>query len=414
MHVEIDHGLEHLQLEVPEGKLVASHRPKPAEPLTDPAAAVRAALETPLGFPALRRALTPDDHVAVFVDERLPRLAELLTPLLEHLVEARIAPDMITLIGESSASGQPWVNELPDTFQDVHVEVHDASDRRKLSYLATTRAGRRIYLNRTAVDADQLVVLSHRGYDPLLGYSGAEGAIYPALSDEATRQELLDRLSLLAPGTAAWPVRQEAAEVAWLLGAPFFVQVIEGPGGDVLHVLGGLKESSDEGQRLLDAQWRITVEKPADLVIASLGGDPAQHDFGDLARALAAASRVVQPGGKIVLLTGSAPVLGPGSALLRQAEDAGQALELLRKQKPPDMAAAFEWASAAQRATLYLYSGLPEETVEELFTVPLDQAGQVQRLINEAGSYLVLNHAHQTMAVVEDASRKRSVPGGSS
>src|SRR5262245_459980 len=39
-----------------------------------PAALVRDALEHPVGFEPLRRALTPDDHVAVVVDDKLPYL----------------------------------------------------------------------------------------------------------------------------------------------------------------------------------------------------------------------------------------------------------------------------------------------------------------------------------------------------
>src|SRR5207302_1805342 len=105
--------------------------------------------------------------------------------------------------------------------------------------------------------ADQLVVLTRRGYDPLLGYSGAEGALYPALGDDAALQESWERLSMAAPGPAPWPLRQEAAEVAWLLGVPFLVQVIEGAGCEVAHVIGGPVESGAEGQRLLDARWRV-------------------------------------------------------------------------------------------------------------------------------------------------------------
>ena len=69
----------------------------------------------------------------------------------------------------------------------MRTEIHDPADRRKLAYLATTGAGRRVYLNRTLVDADFVIVLSGRDYDPLTGYAGAEVAVFPALSDEETR-----------------------------------------------------------------------------------------------------------------------------------------------------------------------------------------------------------------------------------
>src|SRR5438094_2030669 len=191
MQIGIDYGREHLDAEVPASRLVGVQRHPPAPPLADPAAAVRTALETPLGFPALRRALTPDDHIALVVDEHLPQLPQLLIPILEHVRLAHVPAEAITLLCPPPALPQQgWLNDLPDAFQELKVEIHDPTNRQHLSYLATTRQGRRLYLNRTAVDAHQLIVLAHRGYDPLLGYSGAEGAIYPALSDEATRQEM--------------------------------------------------------------------------------------------------------------------------------------------------------------------------------------------------------------------------------
>jgi len=400
MRRRIDYGRSHLELEIEAGRLVDVAREPATPPLADPTAGVRFALENPHDFPALRRALTPDDHVAIVVDEHLPQLVRLLVPLLEHLREAQVTPDAVTLVCAPPSSTQDWMEGLPDAFQDVHIEVHDPTDRRKLSYLATTRQGRRIYLNRTAVDADQLVVLSRRTYDPLLGYGGGEGALYPALSDEATRQEAWGRLSLAAPQEAAWPVRQEANEVAWLLGAPFLVQVIEGSGEDVAAVVGGSISSSIEGQRLLDARWRQTVASTADTVVAALAGDPGQHDFNDLARALACAARVVRPNGRIVLLTEAAPRLGVGADLLRGTDDHTEALRLLKQQKPGDMAAAFQWVSAAQQAHIYLLSGFGSEITEELFATPLDDAKQVQRLLAGEGSCLFLDDAHKGLAVL--------------
>lgn len=400
MRLGIHYGRESLDLEVRDGSLVSVQRAPVAPALVGPAAAVHAALEAPLGFPALRRALTPEDHVAVLVDERLPHLPELLTAVLEHIAQARVAPEVIALLCPSPSSGQPWLEALPAAFEEVRLEVHDPTDRKKLSYLATTRGGRRVYLNRTAVDADLLVILSDRGYDPLLGYGGAEGALYPAFSDEATRRLLDEQLSLKAPDRQPWPIRQEAVEVAWLLGAPFLVQVIEGSGDDIAHVVGGVADSAEAGERLLDARWRLTVDRPADTVIASVRGDPARHDFADLARALACAARVVQPNGRIVLLSQAAPRLGPAAELLRQAEEPRRALELLRQHHGADRTAAFQWASAAERARIYLLSGLPGETAEELFAVPVEKASQVQRLLGSEGSYLFVEDAHKALAVM--------------
>jgi nickel-dependent lactate racemase len=401
MHETLRYGREQLDCEVQDAKLIGSRTAQPIHPLPDLGAAVRAALETPIGFPPLCRALTPDDHVTIVVDERSPRLVELLVPILEHIAEAHVAPADITLLCPPSSSRQEWLEELPERFQDVHCQVHAPDDRKQLSYLATTKGGRRLYLNRTAVDADQLVVLSDRRYDPRLGYAGAEASLFPALSDEATLAETNDRLSMNAPGETPWPLRKEAAEAAWLLGAPFFVQVIAGEGDDIAHVLGGLADTSGEGQRQFDARWRRTVAARAQTVLATVSGDPARQDFGDLAAALACATRVVQSGGRIILLSAITPELGPAGELLRQADTPDEALTLLHKQKPADMAAAFEWAHAARHAHIYLLSGLSADATEELFATPLDRASQAARLLEEEGSCLVLNDAHKMLAVTE-------------
>src|SRR5262249_52097848 len=148
-----------LDVSIAAEQLVAVERRTPAPPQTDPAAAVRDALEVPLGFPPLRRALTPDDHVTIVIDEHLPHLGALLTPLLEHITSAGVAAEAITLLTAAPTADQSWLDDLPEAFEEVRVETHDPRDRKKLAYLATTRAGRRLYLNRSAVDADQLIVL---------------------------------------------------------------------------------------------------------------------------------------------------------------------------------------------------------------------------------------------------------------
>jgi nickel-dependent lactate racemase len=401
MRIGIHYGTKHVEITAPDGREVGVGRALVAPPLTDPAGAVRDALESPHGFPPLRRALTPDDHVAVVVEEHLPHFVQLLTPVLEHLTAAGVAPGAITLVCPASAGDQAWLEDLPEAFEDVHVEVHDPHDRRHLSYLATTKRGRRIYLNRTVVDADQVVVLAGRHYDPVLGYAGAAGALYPGLSDETTLQETGAHVSAATEGRPS-PVGREAAEVAWLLGAPFLVQIIEGAGEDIAHVVAGPADTSALGQRLLEERWRVIVDEQADTVVATLTGDPARHNFADLAQALAGAARVVRPGGRIVLLTEAGPSLGEGAQLLRQAETPDAALALLRQAKVADRAAALLWAGAAAQAQIYLLSSLPDETAEELFAVPMQHAEQVQRLLEGGGTYLALEDTHKVLAVAAE------------
>jgi nickel-dependent lactate racemase len=400
MRLAIPSGRHRLALDLAAGQHAGSFA-GPA-PLADPADAVRAALEAPLHYPPLHRALTPDDHIAVLVDEELPDLAGLLVPLLDHIMTAGIAAEAITLLClPGTEDAQDWVDDLPERHEDVHVEVHDPKDRRKLSYLATTAAGRRLYLNRTAVDADQLVVLSGRRFDLCLGYGGAEGAIFPALSDEETRREFAGQVHTEIPGKEPWPARREAIEVTWLLGQPFFVQAIASAGEGVAGILAGASDACREGERLLDQAWKIHVGRRADVVVATLAGDPSCHTFADLARAAACAARVVQPGGRVVLLTEAHPVPGPGGEVLRAADEPRLALAALQKAAMPGSGPAVLWAHAAAHARLYVLGGWTPEVAEELFVTPLGDDSQLQRLVSAGGSCLILEDAHRMMAVAD-------------
>jgi nickel-dependent lactate racemase len=398
MRVRVGYGLELADYDVPEARLVTPQRQPSAPAITDLNRAVHDALETPIGFPALRKALTPDDQVVIVADDHLPRQEEMLSAIVQYLIQTRIQPTAITILYPAAhkSDSEARVRHYPG----IRVEVHDSGNRKKLSYLATTRRGRRLYLNRTAVDADQLIVLSIRGYDPLLGYSGTAGALFPGLSDAETKLQMSGDLSNNVPDQEPWPARREAEEVAWLLGAPFMVQVIEGSGEEIVHVLGGLADTSVEGERLLDARWRLSVNRRADVVVAGISGDPARHGIVELARALACAVRVVKPRGRIVLLSQAQPELGPGMQILRNADEPRVGLSDLRRSKPVDMASAFQWASAAEHANIFTLSRLEPDVAEELFTTPLTDPGQVVPLLQGA-DVLFLDDAHKSIAVAD-------------
>src|SRR5262245_14598031 len=196
MLLTIPYGLQRLDLDVAPERLVGHFRGP--EALADPIAAVRAALGAPRNFPPLRSALTPDDHVAVVVDEQLPDLARLVGAVLEPVTLAGVRLEAVTLLCPTKRPVRPWLEAVRRTHPGVALEEHEPGDRRRLSYLAGTAGGRAVYLNRTLVDADQAIVLTGRRYDPVLGHGGGEGDLFPALSDETTRAEL-GRAALAGP-----------------------------------------------------------------------------------------------------------------------------------------------------------------------------------------------------------------------
>jgi nickel-dependent lactate racemase len=388
-----------ITLEVREGTLIVPQRTTSMPIIADVAGAVRAALETPRNFPALRRALTPEDRITVVVDDRLPQLGPMVNEILKYLTEAGVVSDSITLLSPPHAR-QAWIDQLSDVFQEVRTEVHDPGDKQRLAYLASTRRGRRIYLNRSLVDADQTIILAGNRYDPQFGIADATCLAYPGLSDAETLRDTARQFSMERPGEQATPLNHEAEEVIWLLGVPFFIQVIAGEGDSIAHVLGGTVEATPMANQLLNDSWRISVDRPAHTVVALIKGSGAQQDFASLAQAALAASRVVETGGRIVLLTHSNPGISEGMAYLRQADNPAVAARIVQERQPEDRVALLEWLHAAGTAELYLLSDMDESVVEELFATPLQDARQVQRLLDLAPSSLFLEDGQKVLAVV--------------
>jgi nickel-dependent lactate racemase len=194
---------------------------------------------------------------------------------------------------------------------------------------------------------------------------------------------------------------------------PFVVQVLEGHGDTISHVLGGSAQAvATEGHRLLDRHWRVAVDRSADLVVAAISGDPKLQSFAEVTRALACAGRVVKPGGQIAVLSRAQATLGPSVGYLRQADTPAAGLAQARQHHASDAVSAWQLAKAAEHAKLYLLSDIPAETVEELFATPLENAGQVQRLIDAAESCLLLPDAHRTLAVVQNDSLSQGASHG--
>ena len=110
---------------------------------------------------------------------------------------------------------------------------------------------------------------------------------------------------------------------------------------------------------------------------------------------------MLRPNGRVVLLSEASPRTDAGMELLADADDPTAALAEIRRRKDYELRAAWQWAMGAEQAEVFLLSGLPAETVEDLFAFPLEGARQAQRLVAASEACLFLGDAHKTLALVE-------------
>lgn len=384
---------------------VALFRPGP-QPHPDAAGLIAQALTSPIDMPTLDQALVPDDHVAIALDRDTPCAADIVAGMWKWLERREIKPDRVTILQPVSlnrrAPDDPR-QHLPDEARDaVAWRIHDPTAENSCSYVATTSAGNRIDMARPLVDADVVIPVGVTAFDPLLGYRGTTSVLYPGLSTvEAIRAAIGQGHTELAPGDQR-PLRQLVDEIAWLMGIQFCVQVIaSGAGGIIKAVAGSLDGVFESCRGVLDDQWLISMPERVETVVVAVPSDTCGHGWPQLGQALATARQLVSPDGRIVILSELSEEPGDGITLLRSCEEPLDSIQQLRADSPLDLIPATQLAGAASWARVFLLSNLDSSLVEDLFMYPLEDADEVQRILEVSESCAFIGSAQHTFGIVD-------------
>jgi hypothetical protein len=401
MRVAVDFQDERLELELPEGQLVAAWQGPSGSDGASAAEVIRSAIDNPRDFPRLGQMVVPGDHVTIALDPSIAGL-EPLRALGSTLRDAGIEEGAITVLLPPHVS-RALADRLPLGTIPV---THDPADRSGMAYLATTKQGRRIYLNRHLTDADVVIPVGCLGYDPIMGYCGPWSVIFPVLSDQDTmtafRKRFRDETGARA---SAWSRASldEAAEVSWLLGSQFHVAVVPGSRGLVDVVAGRENAVREHGIASLDRHWSFRPESRAELVLVGIGRPGVESTMESLAQGLATATSLVQHGGKIVVLSRVRVNVGPALRRLIDAGDTKQgASALIGHEGDDDFLLARRIVEAVSWADVFLLSHLGRDLADELGLIALDDPAQASRLVAKSGSCTIVSQAELTGAFVSE------------
>jgi hypothetical protein len=399
MRVEVSFQDESVEFELPEDRVIASWRGPAGMGRSESTAAIEGALEQPREYPPLRQMVVPGDKVVIALDDTIAEAGSLLEAVGQTLCGAGVEPANLAVLSPQCRNGD-LERALPPGATSV---VHDPGDRSQLAYLATTKQGRRIYLNRLLTDADVVVPVGRVGYDPILGYRGPWSTLYPDLSD---RETMVAHRSLLRDETGAQPRAakarlDESFEVSWLLGSQFHLGLVPAAAGLVEAIAGRESSVREQGILALERHWRFQADSRAECVVAGIGRPGAAATMENLAEGLVTAMRLVQRGGKIILLSRATGEMGPALQCLSRAEALKDGVSALRGHEGDhDFLIARRFAQALAWADVYLLSGLANQVAEDLSFVVLENPQQARRLLSRSSSCLFVSHAELTHAEV--------------
>ncbi|WP_148593314.1 lactate racemase domain-containing protein [Aquisphaera giovannonii] len=403
MHVSVEFEDQRLDLDLPEDRVVGSWQGPRGLAGADAAEAERRALDEPLDFPPVGQMVVPGDHVVIAWDSSLDHAGGLLGGLIDRLRDSGVLAEDIVVVatpGPADEQARAAVASRGGAW-----EVHDPADQEQLAYLATTKDGRRIYLNRRLTDADAVIPVGRVGHDPILGYRGPWSLLFPALADAEALRSYRHHLAEDPADEPAPRVRwDESIEVDWLLGSQYQVGVV--PGGDgPAAIVAGLGESvRARAVAELERLWSFRPEYGAECVVVGVGSPGRAAGIDELVEGLVTASRLVNHGGKILALSRAGGEPGPSLRRLTAVDDMRKASGALRgHDDDADSVSGRRLARVLSWADVYLLSALDRGVVEDLSMVPVDHADEARRLLSRSGACLAVSHAELTRATVVEA-----------
>jgi nickel-dependent lactate racemase len=381
MHVNLAFGRTGLNIELPEGFEYRVLEARSAVPLDDATKAIERALDAPLGCPPLTEMARGKRSAAISVCDitRPAPNREVLPLVLARLEAAGIPRGAITILiatGLHRPATEAEFREIcgEETASRYRVLNHHARDISEHRALGSTAAGTPVYIDDRFVSADLHITLGFIEPHLMLGYSGGRKLIAPGLAAQETIKVLHSprfmRDTRAVEGSIEDnPLHQELLEIARMARHDFLVDVALGRGAPrrpIAAVFAGAPVAAHrQGVEFVSHVMLETLDQPVDAVITTAAGYPLDLTFYQAVKGITAASHIVKPGGKILLLAACEEGVGGPEFARLLAEGSSDHVFLNKIEGVPVTVDQWQLEKLALVTTraevLYYVPGLPHE-----------------------------------------------------
>jgi nickel-dependent lactate racemase len=311
--VWLPYGKTEVCVRVPARNYLGSIEPRQKPSVPDGRAEIEKALKEPIGSKRLSEIVKPESKVAIVVDDttRPSPSHVMIPPLLDELNAAGVKNENLTVIfgcGTHRAVERQEAALLlgEDVFGRVRSISHDCKGQ-DLVYVGTTQKhGTKVFLNRIFAEADVKVLTGDVCFHYFAGYGGGRKSVLPAVSGEETIKRnhamLLDANAKTGVLDGN-PVNEDMVEAARMARVDFILNVVANSKGEIVKAFAGdLEQAFAEGIKAVDEMYRVQVDRRADIIVVSAGGNPADVNLYQAYKGVDNALEVVKRGGVIVLV----------------------------------------------------------------------------------------------------------------
>lgn len=315
MHVNLAFGKTGLAADLPPGFQYHVLEARSAQPLADWQRHLDSALDAPLGSPPLAELAGGKRTAAISVcDITRPAPNPLTLPfVLRRLEQAGLHREDITILiatGLHRAATDAEIRQIcgEEIAEAYRVVNHDARNLSQHRHLGSSASGTPVHIDERFMAADLHVTLGFIEPHLMLGFSGGRKLVAPGLAAQETIK-VLHSPKFMRDGRAVEgstednPLHRELLEIARMARHDFMLDVALARDRSIAGVFAGHPEKAHRrGVEFVSRLMVETLDEPVDAAITSAAGHPLDLTFYQTIKGVTAASHIVKPGGRILVV----------------------------------------------------------------------------------------------------------------
>jgi nickel-dependent lactate racemase len=408
----LEYGRTGLTVTLPDDRVAHTLAYRDVTPLDDPQAALRQALERPVGSVPLRQLAAGRRNVCIVICDitRPVPNALILRPVLETLEAAGIARHEILIL---VATGLHRPNEGQELVEMVgreiaeryRIENHHGQIAAEHTYLGESPRGVPVWIDSRYVQADLKITVGLIEPHLMAGYSGGRKLICPGIAALETVKAWHSPRFLEDPRADCGiiegnPVHEENTWIARRAGCDFIVNVVlDDRRRPLIFVAGDMEAAFLAGVEFVRTVVTDCVPQPVDVVVTSSAGYPLDTTFYQSIKGMTGALPIVKQGGTIIIAASLSEGIGSPEfqTLFRDNPDLDT---FMRRIQGGDYFVMDQWqleelAKVRRKARVVMVSnGLSASVLNSLF---VESAPSVEQAVKEACER---HGPHSTVAVI--------------
>jgi nickel-dependent lactate racemase len=372
MNIKFSFGKSGVAVAVPEGfrtQVIMSHT---AHGLDDELAALNAALDAPIGCAPLVSLAAGKKTAAISVcDITRPAPNRVtLPPVLARLHQAGIPVEGVTILIATGLHRAATAEEIdtivgPEIAREYRIVSHDAKALSEHRHLGETGRGTPVYIDERFMAADLHITLGFIEQHLMLGFSGGRKLVAPGLAAQETIKVIHSPRFMREPrategSIADNPLHDELLEVARMARHDFMLDVTLTQDRRISGVFAGDPvKAHAAGVAFVEQTCLERLDEPVDAAITSAAGYPLDLTFYQIVKGITAATHMVKPGGRILIIAQCAEGVGSPefARRLSRMKDFDSFLEEIRNAPVEvDQWQLEKLALAGQNFELYFYT----------------------------------------------------------